>query len=104
VAAETLRSRSRRAAPGRWRPEPVANSATRLVSRDGDQAMEVAVLTGPWAPSTGTYLMLVAPDIAYRIAELMSRSETLIRQGHMPSSLHDAVVDIARAINGAADA
>jgi hypothetical protein len=104
TAAETLRSRGRRAAPGRWISEPAPDNTTRLVSRDGDPTTEVAVLTGPWAPTTALYLMLMVPDIAYRIAELMTRSETLIRQGHMPSSLRDAVVDVAHAINGLADA
>lgn len=94
TASDRLRELGRRAAPGVWRM--VDEGA--LIRVLGREDHEVAVLTGLWAPSTAEYLTAVAPGTAYNIAELMWLSESVVRQGEMPTRLKEALLRIARGL------
>lgn len=69
-----------------------------LIRLLGREDHEVAVLTGLWASSTADYLTAVAPATAFNVAELMWLSESIVRQGEMPTRLKDALLRIARGL------
>lgn len=93
-ASDRLRELARHAAPGVWQAVDDVG-AVRLTGRDD---VEVAVLTGKWAPSTAHYLTMFAPDTAFRMAELMWRSQSVIRKGEMPSHIQSALVALAQVV------
>ncbi|TCO58260.1 hypothetical protein [Actinocrispum wychmicini] len=93
-ASERLRELSRNAAPGVWRVVEDAGTV-RLTGREG---MDIAVLLGTWAPSTAHYLTTVAPDTAFLMAEILWRSQSLIRKGEMPSQIQSSLSTLARTI------
>ncbi|MET0136569.1 MAG: hypothetical protein ABW215_23520 [Kibdelosporangium sp.] len=95
VASDRLRELGRNAAPGVWHVAP--GEPPRVTGRDG---LEVAVLSGLWAPGTAAYLTAVAPNTAYLIAELMWLSESPVRKGELPTRLRNALLALAQAIPG----
>ena len=90
-ASQRLRELGRKATPGVWRIDHVDGQVL-LASKEGQ---EVAVLTGLWAPATAEYLAVVAPAMAFHVAELMWLGESEVRRGELSSRLRDAMLAVA---------